>query len=247
VIKALTATAAALFLTACATPSQKMTAERLIDANTKARGGPAAIESVRALDLQLEITEPKFTITGHYVATRDGLMRIDIYAGGTRVYTEALGPGGAWQMGKDATQGSPETGAGAASLKRGLIGNLYGLHELAGLGYSLTFKGSATRDGKDYWVLEKTTPAGFSETLLLDTETYLVSREIDTSALHPDVDPTEKRFETLRLDYQPTAGVLFARRSEKRDLDSGELVQTAVVKSVIVNPAVDKAIFARPE
>lgn len=224
-----------------------MTLARLVAANTKARGGAATIANVHSVAFELEITEPKFTVSGRYIATRDGFMRIDILAGGERVYTEALGPDGAWQMRKGETVGSPESEAGAATLRRGVVGNLYGLNELRGLGYSLAFVGFETLDGQEYWTLETTAPDGFSDTLYLDKRTWLVARKIDTSALHPDVDATEKRFETLELDYRPTAGMEFARRSEKRDLDTGAIVQTVLVKSVTVNPAIDESIFRRPK
>lgn len=238
---------AALFLSACQPPRpQQMTLQTLLDRNAEARGGAQAIESVHAIDLDLEIAEPKFTVTGRYRATRDGKMRIDIFADGERVYTEALGPDGAWQMKRGETTGAPESAAGAAALKRGIAGNLYGLHELRGLGYRLNFTGTQNRAGEDYWVIEKVAPDGLSETLYLDKDAYLVAREIETSALHPDIDSTLARFETLKLDYQDTGGVLFARKSEKRNLDTDEVVQTTLVKAVHINPEIDPAIFKRP-
>ena len=233
-------------LAGCSGAPRAMTLDRLVAANTTARGGAAAIGNVRSVAFELQITEPQFTVTGHYVATRDGFMRIDILAGGERVYTEALGPDGAWQMRKGETHGAPESAAGVAALRRGIVGNLYSLGELEGLGYSLIFHGARAQGGKEYWALETVAPDGFSETLYLDKDSRLVSRKIDTSALHPDIDAAKKRFETLEMDYRPTAGVEFARRTEKRNLDTGELVQTVVVESVTVNPAVDESIFRRP-
>jgi len=236
----------ALCAAGCAGHRAPMTLDRLIEANTQARGGAAAIENVHALQFELEITEPGFTVAGLYRATRDGFMRIDIFAGGERVYTEGVGPGGAWQMGRGETSGSPESEAGAAALNRGIVGKLYGLHELAGLGYELTLQEPETVEGNEYRVIEKTSPDGVSETLFLDRDSHLVVRERDTSALHPDLDPTKKHFETLQQDYQPTDGVRFARKTEKRDLATGDVVQTVLVKSLTVNPTLDLAIFRRP-
>ncbi|MGD8681027.1 MAG: hypothetical protein PVJ33_11715 [Lysobacterales bacterium] len=236
----------AVCLAGCSASGAPMTLKRLVAANTEARGGAEAIENVHAVEFELEITEPGFTVAGHYRATREGFMRIDIFAGGERVYTEAVGPDGAWQMRKDETVGTPETEAGAAIKRRGIVGNLYGLHELAGLGYTLTFEGARTIAGKDYWVIEKRAPDGFSETVFLDKSSNLDVREVDTSALHPDLNPAKERFETMRLDYRPTAGVLFVRKSEKRNLATREVVQTVLVKSVRVNPTLDEALFQRP-
>lgn len=235
-----------LSVAACADQTAPMSLEQLVAANTEVRGGAAAVERVHALEIELEITEPGFTVSGLYRATREGYMRVDIFAEGERVYTEGVGPNGAWQMVRGATAGSPESEAGEAKLKRGIVGNLYGLHELAGLGYRLTLESPQTIDGKAYQVIEQTAPDGVSETLFLDEVSKLKTRERDMSALHPDLDPTKKHFETLWLDYQPTDGVQFSRKSEKRDLASGELVQTTLLKSVKVNPKLDMAIFRRP-
>ena len=45
----------------------------------------------------LTIKEPSFEVTGTYVATRDGSMRIDIEADGQRVFSEGVHDGQAWQ------------------------------------------------------------------------------------------------------------------------------------------------------
>lgn len=231
----------------CGCTSQPMTLDRLVAANTNARGGAAAIESIQAVGFEFQVTEPKFTVRGRYVATREGFMRVDIMAGGERVYTEALGPDGAWQLRKGQTEGTPESEAGAAALRRGVVENLYGLHELPGLGYTLTFAGSRKLGNENYWAIDVKAPSGFSETLYLDEHTYLVTRKIETSALHPDLDAAKKRFETLSLDYRPAGGVEFARKSEKRNLDTGEIVQTTIVKSVSINPDIDGSVFRRPQ
>jgi len=89
----------------------------------------------------LEITEPGFTVRGDYVATREGYMRIDIYSG-----DEALGPDGGWQLLQGETVSTDLSADEERALRRGLIGNLYGLHKLAGLDYELSLAG--TRAGK---------------------------------------------------------------------------------------------------
>ena len=109
-------------ITACAPkPAPEMTLERLLDAHADARGGKAALENLQTMTVDLEIIEPDFTVTGHYRASRDGQMRIDVYAGDQRVFTEALGPDGGWQMFDDGEVAdlSPD---GDAALQRGIIG-----------------------------------------------------------------------------------------------------------------------------
>ena len=124
-----------VFVTSCAPdPDPGMTLERLLEAHAEARGGKAALENLQSMTVDLEIVEPDFTVTGQYRASRDGRMRIDVYAGDQRVFTEALGPDGGWQMFGDGKVADLSPGRDVA-LQRGVIGNLHGLHELPALGY----------------------------------------------------------------------------------------------------------------
>jgi len=161
------------------------------------------------------------------------------------VFTEALGPDGGWQMFDDGEVAdlSPD---GDAALQRGIIGNLYGLHELPALGYELTFIGSNERNGAEFWEVEKTAPDGFSEHLFFDKDTFLIASSVNTSALHPDIDSTEVRQETFHSDYQEKNGVMFSNKSEKRNLDTGEIMQNTTVTGRQVNVALEPGQFNRP-
>ncbi len=231
---------------ACApTPAQEMTLDRLLEAHTDARGGKAALEKIQTLVVELEIVEPGFTLTGRYRASRDGQMRIDVFAGDQRVFTEALGPDGGWQMFGDGEVADLSPG-GDDALRRGVIGNLYGLHELPALGYKLEFIGSSQRNNGSFWEIEKTAPDGFSEHLYFDKDTFLIASSINTSALHPDIDSTEVRQETFYSNYQETGGVQFSNASEKRNLDTGEVMQNTTVTGREVNAMLEPGQFERP-
>ncbi|MHA7872271.1 MAG: hypothetical protein ACX939_07980, partial [Hyphococcus sp.] len=186
-----------------------MTLEQILQKHTDARGGASAIENVRSLDIALEITEPTFKVTGHYRATRDGWMRIDIYDNETRVFTEALGPDGGWQM---FANGAVEdlSAEGALALRHGVFSNLYGLHELEDLDYRLAYVGPTTRHDRALWELTVTAPEGKTQHLFLGQDDFLAHSEVETSALHPDVDSTQVRQETFYTDYKSYAGVLFS-------------------------------------
>lgn len=222
-----------------------MDLETLLDSHAQARGGKEVVESVRTVSVELEITEPGFTVTGRYRASRDGWMRIDVFAGGERVFTEALGPNGGWQMFGDGTIAdlSPE---GETALRRGIASNLYGLHELPGLGYELEFIGPASRTGSAYWELEMTAPDGFSQHLFFDKGTFLIASDIRTAALHPDIDSTQSRQETFYSDYGESGGLLYARKSEKKNLDTGEIMQTTITTDRRINEELAPAQFRRP-
>lgn len=222
-----------------------MTLKRLLDMHAQARGGAAAIEAVNAISVEIEIVEPEFTVSGDYRATREGFMRIDVYADGTRVFTEALGPGGGWQMFADGRVEdlSPE---GRAALEQGIESNLFGLHELKARGYGLKFLGAAERNGATFWEAEKTAPGGEAQHLFFDKDTFLVASEIETNALHPDVDSTQVAQETFYSSYNETGGVVFADRTQKRNIETGAVMQTATVAARRINPVLDPAQFERP-
>ncbi len=231
-------------ISACAQQSD-MTIENLLDRNADARGGKAAIEAVNTVEIDLHIVEPKYNFTANYRATRDGFMRIDVFADGTRVFTESLGPNGGWQMFGDGDLDAL-TPEGESALERGVIGNLYGLHELPSLGYTLELIGAAERNGGQYWEVEKTAPDGFSEHLFFDKDTFLVVSSIETSALHPDIDLTEVRQETFNIEHRETAGVLFGSKTEKRNLETGDIMQTVTVTARRMNEQLDPSQFERP-
>lgn len=233
------------FLASCTPISSEMTLEGLLEAHTEARGGMLAIERIKSIAIEPEITEPGFTINGKYIASRNGWVRIDIYSEGNRVFTEALGPDGGWQMRRDGnvTNLSPE---GKAALERGLIGNLYGLHELKNLGYTLIFSGTILHNGVEYWDIETVTPTGFSEHHFLSKDTFLINRKIETSALHPDLNSKKKHQETIFSNYTKIENVIFSQKSEKHDLNSGETRQSVIIQSRTINVEIDETHFKQP-
>lgn len=66
------------------------TLDQVIERNTEATGGRAAIEAVQSIAVELHIVDPDFVVDGTYLAKRPGKMRIDIKADGKNVYTEAF-------------------------------------------------------------------------------------------------------------------------------------------------------------
>lgn len=234
-----------LLLVGCQADDQ-VTINSLIESHTDSRGGKDAIENVQSLRLGLEITEPGFTVRGDYVATRDGYMRVDIYSGDERVFTEALGPDGGWQLLQGETVFTELSEDGEEALRRGLVGNLYGLHELSDLGYKLTLAGTVTRGAENFWAIDQIAPNGFFKQRLMDKSSFLIVREVERSALHPDLDSTKMPQETLFMNYKASAGVLFSRRTEKIDSATGAILQKVVVKKVQINPAIDATKFKHP-
>ncbi|MEE2566134.1 hypothetical protein [Hyphobacterium marinum] len=217
----------------------------LVDRHIAALGGEAAIENVGSIRVQVEVTEPEFTVRGNYRADRNGHMRIDIFADDTRVFTEAMNGETGWQMfaSGEVADLSPE---GEAALRQGITGNLFGLHEYEGLGHQVSEGATVTIDGIDYRTIDIVLDNGHERRLYLDPQTFLVARERSEFALHPDLDPDEEIFETRYSDYREVGGVIRAFASERINLRTGEVAQTTRIESIQINPDLDPAQFERP-
>lgn len=219
----------------------------IVERHVAARGGAAAIENVEAFECDIQIVEPTFEVDGTYVATRDGRMRVDIRAGGDRVFTEALDHKRAWSWTPDAgvREGSE---AGAAALRHGIEFpfKLFGLHEMKARGHRLEPAGRETVDGIEYYVLLLVLDDGFEVRYYLHPETWLIDRERTQRALHVDVDPTPQWIETLHSDYRPVDGVLHSHRQVERALATGTLLSTGTIREIRINPPLAPERFSPP-
>lgn len=220
------------------------TLDDLLQRHAAARGGVAALESVDVLALELELTEPAFTVQGRYVATRDGMVRVDIFAANQRVFSEAINEQGGWQWSAqnpdEVKTLSPD---GAAALERGRVGNLYALHELPTVGYELRYRGLEQLGGNSFHVVETIAPGGFQRDVYLDPETFRVAAKAEVSALHPDVNPKASAQITRAVNYQTVSGIVFISESEKTERNGGAVLQSTVVTSSAVNPEVPDGYF----
>jgi hypothetical protein len=221
--------------------------ETLLIKNTAARGGEAALASVKAYESDIHIVEPQFAVDGTYIATRDGRMRVDIRAEGERVFTEALGRERAWSW-------DPENGVrggsadGAAALRHGieLPFKIFGLRDMRERGHRLELAGTETLDGVAYHVLRATLSDGFEVTYYVNPETWLIERDRQRRAMHVDVDPTPEWIETRYEDYRPAAGVLYPFRQVEKRVATGEILSTVTVGEIRINPPLDGARFFPP-
>ena len=234
--------AAAICLTGCNRASP--TVDQLIERNTQAVGGRAALEAVHSIRFDLHITDPDFEVDGTYVATRPGWMRIDITADSQHVYTEALSRTRGWQW---KGKGPPveESAMAPAALRHGveLPSHLFGLHELRPRGHRLELAGREKVEGINYHVLRITLADGYKTTLYIDPDSWLITRRRDVRPLHPDVDPTPTTIENKMSDFRRVGDLLYPFASTDTDLTTGKTLETTAVRSITLNPAVDPETF----
>jgi hypothetical protein len=224
-----------------------ITLDDLIQNHVKAIGGKKAIENVKSLRYKLEITEPKFTVDGVYVADRDMHMRIDISKDGKVVYIEAFNGKSGWEARSVDGARNDSTAEGSAGLWHGIVmpDKLFGLHEMESAGSKVSLEGREVVDGINYYVIKFTLKDGYAIHYYVNPENWRIERSRDVAALHPDVDASKQSFETRYSDFRMQDGVLRSFRSEKFDLNSGEKVQTTVIQSIETNPKLDPKIFEK--
>jgi hypothetical protein len=224
-----------------------ITLDDLIRNHAKAMGGEDAIEHVKSLQYKLQIIEPTFTVDGVYRADRDLHMRIDIYNKGKWVYAEGFDGKNGWESDKENGPANDATAIAAPALWHGILmpDKLFGLHESESVGSKVLLEGREKLDGVNYYVTKLTLKDGFSIYYYVNPDTWRIERSRDFTALHPDVDPSKKSFETRYSDFRMQDGVLRSFRSEKYDLKSGDKVQTTVIQSIETNPKLDPKMFEK--
>jgi hypothetical protein len=239
----------ALALSGRSTGLQTPTVDQLIDRHTTAVGGRAALEAVRTVRMRLHIVEPRSVVDAVYVADRQGRMRIDVYAGGARVYSEGYDGRAAWQWPGGAARGDPESATATAALQHGvyLPGKVLGLHELRGKGIKVDAVGREVLGGTDYYLLRLSFSDGFATWLYLNPTTFLIERTRARRPVHPDLDPTVQWLETQYDDFRTVGGIVRAFRDRQVDVRAGAVLSSTELQSVQLNVPLVEAVFARPD
>jgi len=223
-----------------------LTVDDVIERNAKAMGGRSAIEAVHSLEVNLHIVDPGFEVDGIYRAARPGRMRIDVQHQGRRVFTEAFDGEKGWQA---HDQGEPEAASpkATAALRHGvqLPGKLFGLHEFKLRGGRIELSGREKIDGIDYYVPRLTFGDGYTTSLYVDPQSWLITRRRDVRPLHVDVDPTPTTIEQRSSDFRDVSGVKFAFATSEIDLKTGKQWESTKLSSIKVNPLLDESIFKK--
>jgi hypothetical protein len=235
---------ATIVLGACHKGSDSLSLDEIIERNTDAMGGRAAIEAVQSIQIDLHIKDPSFEVDGTYYATRPGKMRIDVSAEGKHVFTEAFDGQSGWQWEGKGEQ-KPATEKATAALRHGveLPGKLFGLHELKARGHRMKSIGREEIDGVNYYVLQFILNDGYAVSLYVDPSSWLVTRRQDVRPLHVDVDPTPTTIEQVSSDFRDVNGVKFPFATIEIDLKTGKLLESTITKSVKINPTLPPTLF----
>lgn len=221
--------------------------DEILAANAAAIGGNANWSRVANLRLELSIREPGSEVEGTYVASRDGSMRIDIMAGGKKVFAEGLNQGKAWEW----QPGKGKTAAGAdaaAALRNGIEmpGKFFTLQQVRDRGVHIELVDSDEAAAAGQWQLRLTLEDGFGSDFFVDRHTHLVVRSRDVRAFHPSIDPTEAVIETSYTGEVWTEGVLRQPESTNRNLTTDTWLGTTTIRSIEQNIDIPEGFFRGP-
>ncbi|MBI1186352.1 MAG: hypothetical protein GC206_03340 [Alphaproteobacteria bacterium] len=205
--------------------------------NSEARGGAAAIERIRAVELWLDMRDGDTRVRGHYLANREGCVRIDVYERNARVFTEAMTSEGGWNVGAVASEVQANSASGAAALRHGMESpfRLYGLHEYPRRGHRLSSGEPVTIDARNYYRLDVTYTDGYTAEFYLSRGDALVERMRERAPAHLDANPSARRIETLVSDYRDVSGVRIPFITEEIDIDTLETLSSVRVERFLVN------------
>jgi hypothetical protein len=233
-----------VLITGCSKRSDSLSLNEIVERNTDAMGGRAAIEAVQSIQIDLRIKDPSFEVDGTYYAARPGKMRIDVSAHGKHVFTEAFDGETGWQWEGKGEQ-KPASEKATAALRHGveLPGKLFGLHELTARGHKLRSIGREQIDGINYYALQLILTDGYTVSLYLDPNSWLVTRRRDVRPLHVDVDPTPATIEQVSSDFRDVNGVKFPFATTETDVNTGKVLERTATKSAKANPTLPAAFF----
>lgn len=211
--------------------AEDVTTQTVIDKVTAARGGEASIEDITSMRTLISISEGETEVFGDYRATRDGLMRIDIFVGDRLVYSEGIDAKGPWE--RSGPMNGPTIAVDNAnaiqSLENGILFNLYGLHEYDGLGHDVELVGEETLDGTEYDVLRLTLNNGFETYRYAAADTGKIERHRDMRALPASADAKDPLLETRFSGFEKRCGVTDPSTSKQVDAKTGETLQITKV------------------
>lgn len=203
----------------------------LIACNDSVVGG-GALRDLRRVEFDLRIVEPTFQVDGTYGADRNGVVRIDIFSEGVRVFSEGWDGTTGWQLGQGEDLPQPTSAEAAAPLRHGWEqpGHLWTLQDMPGQGHTVEEDPSVeTSDGMR--VAHLTLRDGFESWLWIDAATCLITRKRDFRAFHPDVDSTQTWIETRYADFRTVDGVTRPWSVYSIDLGTGDTIGVTTLQA----------------
>lgn len=223
--------------------SHELTLTQLLDKNRQAiRPNDTALNSVA---INLHLKEPEFAVDILYQAMRPHRCRVDVQVEGKTVFVEAYSGEFAWQISGDQPP-VVASAAGSDALLRGAIGNLYALADFPDFGCQLEMEDQCLIAETLCYPVKVTFRGGHVVYYYIDAQSFLITLKREDHALHPDIDSTVQSTETRYFDFREVDGFKWAFHSEKKELQTGNIIQEDFLHHVAINPTLKPEIFQMP-
>jgi hypothetical protein len=223
-------------------PGSSQNADEILERVIKAQGGRRILESIKDVTTIADMEIIQMGITGSVaIYTKEpNMMRIDIEFMGMMI-TQAFDGETAWET-------SPQTGMAedmpeemAEVMKNSSFG-YSALLDPAKYGIKYTYKEKENIEGKDYLVLDRVHSDGYTISIYIDPETYLIYMMKQDSF---DEMMTEIVEETITSDYKKVEGAMIAHvLTAFRD---GIEFGTLTVTDVDFNSGLENTFFKKEE
>ena len=222
-----------------ATQAQSQTADDILKKMIDAMGGRKALEKIKDTTISGSMDLTQMGLSGAITVYQKepNKSRFDIEIMGM-VITQAFDGEVAWMT-------NPQTGMieempteQAEYMKRQSLGNVVFL-EPKKVGITFSYKGKENIEGKEYLVLEQTYADGYTSTLFIDPDTYLVFKGQGKTLNNMGV---EVDAETFFSDYKKVDGITAA--SSMTTYQDGEEFITMTFTDVKFNSGLEDSLFA---
>lgn len=224
-------------------PAMAQTAETLVAQNLAARGGAAALDAIESVKFDGTVIFPgDFQLQYEEVRTRAGDVRVDMALQGLTLVQGWDGKSG-WRINpfegrKDAERMSDDEARSLAD-----TGSIRGpLQRAAVQGSTVTYLGREDFDGTDTYKLKVTEKDGDEFVYLLDPDTMLEVKMVETRKIRGAPQVIEYEFG----DYEKVAGVYFPMSVETWLAGQGNNRQRTIIASGTANVPAPASLFAQP-
>jgi outer membrane lipoprotein-sorting protein len=223
-------------------PAFSQNAKEILDKVIEAQGGRKLLESIKDVTTtaDMELIEMGMSGSGTMYTKEPNMMRFDMEFMGI-IVTQAFDGEKAWGI-------DPQSGISdympeeyTKVMKHSAYGNAAFLDpEKYGIQYK--YKGKENVGGKDYLVLDRIHPDGYTITQYIDPETYLILRMKQESF---DEMMTEIVEETILSDYKEVEGLMMAH--EITIIRDGLEFATITTTGIEFNTGLEDSFFKKEE
>ncbi len=222
-----------------ATQAQSQTADDILKKMIDAMGGRNSLEKIKDTTISgtMDLTQMGLSGALTIYQKEPNKSRFDIEVMGM-VITQACDGEIAWMVNPQTgmTEEMPEQAA--EYMKRESLGNSVFLDPKK-FGITFTYKGKENIEGKDYLVLEQAFADGFTTTMFIDPETYLVFKGKGKTLNNMGA---EVEAETFFSDYKEVDGLMIAH--SLLSFQDGEEFMTLTITEVKFNSELEDSLFA---